>query len=133
MKIYVAARFGKKEEVRKLYRLLEEYGHVITLDWTLHKPVKPYEKNQETTRQYAIEDIEGVKSCDVFILLSDAGGTGMYVELGAAVILNVMFGKPKIYIVGDHLSRSLFYYHPSVNRRKNVQQVLQEIRKISWQ
>lgn len=133
MKIYIAARFERKQEVRDLCRLLTEKGHEITADWTLHKPIKPYEKNQELAQQYSIEDINGVKDSDIFILLSDEGGSiGMYVELGIAILSNLMFGKPIIYIVGDYTSRSMFYFHPSVNRRKNINHVLKEIEKIQF-
>ena len=71
MKIYVAARFEKKDIVRKLYEKLIKIGHKISVDWTSHEPIKPYEKNHKTSSNYSIEDINGVKSCDVMILLSD--------------------------------------------------------------
>ncbi|MFH1308236.1 MAG: hypothetical protein ABIH72_05265 [archaeon] len=47
MKIYVGARFTKKEEVIKLHKILKEKGHEITCDWTTHLPISPYDKNQE--------------------------------------------------------------------------------------
>lgn len=129
MKIYIAARFDRRHEVLELYKLILEHGHEITADWTLHKPIKPYEQNEELAAKYANEDIEGVKNCDVFIILSDEGGsTGMYVELGAAILSNLKCGKPKIYVIGDKL-RSMFYFHPVVNRRKNINEVFEEIEK----
>ncbi len=127
MKIYIAARFGKKQEVRNLYELLKERGHEITLDWTTHEFIKPFEDNQEIAEKYSVEDIEGVRNSDVFILLTDEAGTGMYVELGAAIFSNIEFGKPKIYVIGEYTSRSMFYFHPSVNRRKSIEEVLEEI------
>ena len=130
MKIYLAARFGKKEEVRYLYRRFKELGYEIASDWTLHKPIKPYESNHETAREYSIEDINAVRNCDVFILMTDEAGTGMYVELGVAISSNIEQGKPKIYVIGEHTSRSMFYFHPSVNRRKTIDDVLEEIKKL---
>lgn len=127
MKIYIAARFDKKEEVRGLQKMLSEKGHEISADWTLHKPIKPYDQNQEIAASYAIEDVDGVKDCDVFILLTDEAGTGMYVELGVAILSHLQSGKPKIYAVGERISRSMFYFHPSVNRRENIGQVLKEL------
>lgn len=118
MKIYLAAKFDKKQEVRDLYERFKKMGHEITTDWTLHKSIRPYESNPETSRDYSIEDIDAARNCDVFILMTDEAGTGMYVELGAAISSNLEHGKPKIYVIGEHTSRSMFYFHPSVNRRK---------------
>lgn len=130
MKIYIAARFIEKEEVSRLYKLLSQKGYEITTDWTLHKSIKPYEENQELARRYTTEDIEGVRDCDVFILLSDESGTGMHVELGAAIFSNIKFRKPKIYVVGKYKSNHMFYFHPSVNRRETIGEVLEEIREL---
>jgi hypothetical protein len=127
MKIYIAARFEKREEIRELHRMLEARGHEISGDWTTHRPIKPYEAHPELAEQYAVEDIDGVKKSDVFILLTDEAGTGMYVELGAALFSNSKTGKPKIYVVGGSLT-SVFHFHPAVNRRASIQAVLDEIR-----
>ena len=126
MKIYLAARFDKKQEVQNLYERFQKLGHEIAADWTLHKPIKPYEDNPETAREYSIEDVDAARNCDVFILMTDEAGTGMYVELGAAISSNLEHGKPKIYAIGEHTSRSMFYFHPSVNRRRTIDEVLEE-------
>ncbi|MBI4983093.1 hypothetical protein HZC32_00410 [Candidatus Woesearchaeota archaeon] len=102
MEFYIAARFDRKEEVRALYKELQARGHKISADWTLHEPIKPYESNQELARQYAFEDIEGARRCGVFVIL---------------------------YVIGDYASRSPFYFHPSVSRRKTFDDVLEEIEK----
>lgn len=128
MKFYIAAKFQLKEKVREIYTRLQEEGHEITADWTLHKSIKPYEDNPDIAQEYAIEDINAAQSCDVFVILSEEAGTGMYVELGAAISSNLKQGKPKIYIIGNHNTRSMFYFHPSVNRRNNLEEVLQEIK-----
>lgn len=130
MKIYIAARFDKKQEVLNLYKRFQELGHEIIADWTLHKPIKPYENNPETAREYSIEDIDAARNCDIFILMTDEAGTGMYIELGAAISSNLEHEKPKIYVIGEHTSRSMFYFHLSVNRRKNIDEVLEEIEKL---
>lgn len=132
MKIYIAAKFQEKERVRKLFKLVKDKGHKITADWTLHKSISPYIENQELSKDYAIEDINGVKDCDIFIQLSHPeGGIGVFIELGAAILSNIIYGKPKIFIIGDHNSRSMFYFHPSVKQRKNIEGVLKEIEKSS--
>lgn len=130
MKFYIASRFDKRDEVKKLQKVLADNGHEIVGDWTDHKPIKPYDKNQDMAKEYATDDINGVKNADVFIILSDEAGTGMYVELGAAITSNILKGKPKIYAVGEHNSRSMFYFHPSVVRLPDTDGVLEDVEKL---
>lgn len=126
MEFYVAGRFSRKEEVREVYKLLKEKGHKITADWTLHRSIQPYEQNQETASEFAVEDLEGVLKADVFMLLADAEkSTGVYVELGAAITSFVVTGKPIVYVVDE--SPSLFVYHPAVRRKRSVEEVLNEV------
>lgn len=127
MNVYVAAVFEKRQEVRDVYARLRERGHTIAEDWTQHQPVKPYDQNAERSCAYAMADITAARSCDVFILLSDAAGTGMYIELGAAISSHLERGMPRVYVIGDHAARSLFYFHPSVARRQTLDEVLDEI------
>lgn len=131
MKVFVAARFGQKEKVRALYEELEKRGHEVIFDWTKHKPIKPYIDNQELSARYSNEDIMGVFDCDIFILLADEAGTGMHIEFGAALITNIICGgEPKIYVVGEHNARSMFYFHSAVNRVNNTNELLDELDKI---
>ena len=57
-------------------------------------------------------------------MLSDEAGTGMYVELGAAIASYLERGKPEIFVIGPHNSRSMFYFHPAVQRVDNLEGVL---------
>ena len=131
MKVYIAARFGKKQEVLAMQKLLLEKGYEIIGDWTPHKTIRPYKENQELAKQYSIDDINAVRDCDVFIILSDEAGTGMYAELGAAILSNIKFGKPVIYVIGKYSLNLMFYFHPSVNRREDINQVIKELERIS--
>jgi len=127
MKFYIASRFKLKDKVGDIYELLRSKGHETVTDWTKHKPVKPYKENSEFAEKYAAEDLRGVIGSDVFIIMSDDAGTGMHTELGAAIAENLRSGKPEIYVVGEHTSRSMFYFHPSVNKKENINQVLEEL------
>ena len=51
----------------------------------MHKQIRPYEENMQTAAGYATEDVRGVRGCDIFILITDTDGHGMYVELGIAI------------------------------------------------
>ncbi|MBS3172357.1 hypothetical protein J4438_02145 [Candidatus Woesearchaeota archaeon] len=130
MKFYIAAKFELKEQVREIYGILHNLGHEITLDWTTHLPIKPYGQNQEIAKKYTAEDIDGIRKADVFILLSkDATGTGTFVELGSAILSNLNNGKPLVYVIGEDTT-SMFYFHPSVKRRKNLNEILKELKII---
>ncbi len=84
MKFYIASRFFNKEQVLQVMAALKKKGHTVTVDWTLHKDVRPYGEHPAEARAYSNEDMQGVLDSDVFALLTDGGtdGKGMHVELG---------------------------------------------------
>ena len=128
MKVYIAAKLENKEKVKELQKELERKGHTITHDWTEHKEIRPYDKNHDLALEYSTHEINAIKDCDVFILLSEKeGGTGMHIEFGAALILNRLFGKPKIYVVGHANNRATFYFQPEVVRTDSVEDVLKDL------
>jgi len=127
MKFYIAAPFNQREQVKEIYSRLIALGHEISEDWTNHEYIKPYNTNQQLARKYSQEDLEGVLNCDVFVLLSDGESQGRNTELGMAIALHRIFGKPSIYIVGDSKFDSMFYFSIGVNRKNSLDQVLDEL------
>ena len=127
---YVASRFALKNEIRKIYSELKKLGYQIHGDWTEHQPIKPYEKYPELSRDCSIEDLDFARKSDLFILISDEEGTGMHTELGAAIDHYLEFKKPIIYVIGKHLSASMFFFHPVVRRRETIEQVVEELKRI---
>lgn len=128
MKFYVSSRFNKKKEVKALHEQIIAKGHEITRDWTSIALLKPYDADPVTSKVHAQQAIEAVQNSDVHILLSDEQATGMYTELGAALVSNIKTGKPKIFIIGEHNARSIFYFHPSVERVKTIEEVFALLR-----
>ncbi len=127
MKVYIAGRTSERDKVKKLNELFKSKGHKI-FDWTWHKNIKPYNKNKKTAKDYAIEDIISVKNCDIFIFLTNKiPGAGSTTELGAAIALHIINKKPKIYAVGKKTNKNLFYFHPSVNLRETIEEVLKQM------
>ena len=51
---------------------------------------------------------------------------GMYVEFGIALASYLDNKKPDIYLVGEHTNRSMFYFHPAINKRNNIDDLLKE-------
>lgn len=128
MRVYIASKFKDKDKVKKLNKLFKKKGYELSGDWTDHVQVKPYTKEPKRSKAYANEDINASINCDVFILLtSKEGGTGSSTELGAAIVSYLLVKKPKIYVVGKHMGVNMFYFHPSVNRRKTIDEVLKEL------
>ena len=128
MKIYYAARFSQKELVITGHREITKRGHTLAADWTTHQNIKPYVENQTAAAEYAREDLQGVIDCDVFILHTDREiGCGSSGEFGGALILNQTKGSPLVYVIGEHITDEMFYFHPAVKRREALAEVLDEI------
>lgn len=128
MNIYVAAKFKNKAEVLKLYDQLRAAGHTVTYDWTTHQPIKPYGQHQELARTYSENEIQGIANSDVLIFLSAETGTTMWMEIGAAIVLQKKFGRPKVYAVGQWNSKSPWLFNSAVIRKNSVEEVLAELR-----
>lgn len=130
MKAYIASRLHDREKVRQLADQLKQLDIEITHDWTTHKNIRPYKNNLLLAEQYATADLEGIKDADVFIFLTQPEiGSGSAGELGAAIMLSICFGKPDIYVVGKHVEKNLFYYHPAVKRIDNSTLLLDKLAK----
>lgn len=126
MKIYIASRTSDRNKVIGLNKKFKKIGYSV-LDWTWHKNTKPYEKHKKIAKDYSIEDINFVKKCDVFILLtSEVPGSGSTSEFGMALFSYASFKKPKIYVVGPHMN-NMFFYHPAVEIRRNMEEVIKEL------
>ncbi len=113
-RIYVAASFEQRDEVRALHKKLREAGHTITADWTTHKEIASLETEEEREalkQQYAVEDTNGVTSASVYaLLLSDRKSTGAHIELGIALGANL----GRICLIGEPDESQLFYSHPAI-------------------
>lgn len=99
----------------------------MTFDWMNGPTLKPYLKNIEITREASEMALNGALAADVFILIPEPGGTGMYVEFGAALAKSLSKQGPKIYLLGPHKDYVLFNFHPSVVWKENVDEILEEM------
>ena len=131
MKFYVASAIKNKDSVQGIFDHLKANGHEVTADWTLTDdiPESVRDQKQEYVRSIAKRDFEGIRECDVFVLLSDPReGRSMYVELGIAIAMLEAKGKPKVFIVGPENNESVFYFHPLVRRVESWDDVLEDSR-----
>ncbi len=134
MKFYIASGIKNKENVQKIFNQLKKVGHEVTADWTLTDdiPEDARDQKREYVRSIAKRDFEGIRECDIFVLLSDPEeGRSMYVELGIALSMLHATGKPRVFIVGPENNESVFYFHPLVDRVKNIDDVLKDSENLS--
>lgn len=121
LKFYIAGFFSQKEEMKILMDRIEELGHRISLDWTTHLFIKPYEENLELATRYTKEDIEGARNCDIFVLIPEKeGGTTQFAELGVAIVTESV---KRVFVVGPYSTRSMIFFHPKVERVDSIEEV----------
>lgn len=100
-KIYIAAKFEKKDLVLSLYEKAKEKGYEVSYDWTTHKNIRPYAENKDTAALYSSNELNGINSCDVFVYISADQGHTLHMEIGAAIMRKLLTRKPEIYAIGE--------------------------------
>ena len=118
-------------------------GLGITHDWTWTAAItneqeagafrkREYEGMNPKYHTEADDDLNAVLEADIFIILTDENGTGIYVEMGAAFAGQKIQNKPQLmYAIGPHFSRMLFYQHQAVQRVSSVEEILSDLRNRS--
>lgn len=125
MNIYVAGRFHKKDEILKVYEILEKKGHSISYDWTTHKGIKPYEENPDMAHMYSENECQGLLETDVFVYWADEKGTTILMEFGAALVLKKLRQRPmRVCVVGETINESPWFFNKDVERFDSVEQLL---------
>lgn len=126
MKWYFASRTKNRELIRSVIKLLKDYDHEISYDWTVLEKLEPYSENAEKNKEIADKIPSAIRDADVFVLISDPSGTDMFVELGIAIYSWIKNRKPRIYIVGEYGKRSLMHFHPSIMHKDSLISVLKK-------
>lgn len=123
-KIYIAAKFEKKDLALSLYEKVKEKGYEISYDWTTHKNIMPYIENKDTAAFYSNNELNGINSCDVFVYISEDKGHTLHMEIGAAIMRKLLTGKPEIYAIGEHNEKSPWFFNPLIKRFNTIEEVL---------
>lgn len=143
LKVYVAGRISRQEEIRAIHEQLREAGLQITHDWTWTAAItNDQEAGEFRKREYvgmspkyhteADDDLNAVLEADIFIILTDEHGSGIYVEMGAALAAQKIRNTPQlIYAIGPHFDRMLFYQHQAVQRAQSVEEIITDLRSRS--
>ena len=120
MKIYLAARYSRAEEMRIHAGVLERLGFQVTSRWIMGV----FDGPPLTVGAWG--DHEDVRRADCLILFAETPGNGndsrggYHVEFGLAYAM----GK-KIFVVGER--ENIFHYLPDVQHFKNLAELITEL------
>jgi nucleoside 2-deoxyribosyltransferase len=106
-RIYLAAKFERRTEIRPIRDALWTMGHEVVSTW-IDEVKRPEGMSSDVfKKKLAVKDVAEIESADLFILdtfvVSEHGGTG--VEFGLAL---GQFQRVLVYIVGP--TRNVFHY-----------------------
>jgi hypothetical protein len=115
VKIYLAARYGRRDQMRELAVELRRLGHTVTTHWLetewANRPDQSSAAPPEYREKYALINAEDVKDADCVINFTEAPGDGSrggrHVEFGMAYA----WGK-RLIVVGFY--ENLFHHLPGV-------------------
>jgi len=85
VKYYIATSIKRAKEHNQIRDALNNLGHKITYDWTLHGSVKNI--SLERLKEVGEDMIDAIKEAD-FIVVLLPGGKGTHTELGASIAYN---------------------------------------------
>jgi len=87
MKIYVAASRYDVRLAEELIGIIQETNHTITHDWTVsvREQSAGRVKTAQNRQEAGVRDRQGVRDCDLFILLWSDKLIGGLIELGIAL------------------------------------------------
>lgn len=120
MKWYFASRTRHAQKLAEVSRFLAGKGEEVLSTWIHEEGLIPYVENLEKVRKVAAQCVEAISQSDIFVLISDAEGTDMFVELGIALAKHTTQKSTRIYIVGEHSKRSLMQLHPAITHVDNL-------------
>jgi hypothetical protein len=126
LKIYVATKFEQAAYAKKVMEALESAGHSITHDWTGEVSEG---KEEDELKQFLLKcasaDFEGVRNCDLLLLLNHQHGKGMFTELGMALAFN-----KKVIVIDGWKANNIFFSLPNCTMVKTVGEAIDLIQTI---
>ncbi len=123
MRWYFASRMRHKDSITLIVDFLKSHNHIIVYEWSKGESLQPYATNSHKSSVVAKEITDSLQDVDVFVLIADASGTDMFIELGVVIGRYAQRAKPKIYAVGEFNDRSLMHFHPAITRVDTLREV----------
>ena len=115
LKVYLAARYSRRDQLLAVRDELARMGHTVTSRWLDtdwgRRPGESSAAPPEYRAKHAVIDLEDVRAADVVVSFTEAPGDGSrggrHVEFGYALAFN-----KRMIVVGHR--ENLFHEHPSV-------------------
>jgi len=114
MRFYLSSGIANIHNARYFIHKLKEAGFDQTFDWTQNVVTGDFSEHQKDYKRIALQEINGIDFCDIFIALLP-GGQGTHVEMGIAM------GMLKPIIIASQSNKELknenlcpFYHLPCV-------------------
>lgn len=86
MKVYVASKFSRAQEVRAIEEALRYEGHEVTSSWVNDSAAGKHGREfYDYIAECAQRDYEDVTAADVLVFLHDPASRGGFAELGIAL------------------------------------------------
>ncbi|MFB6088633.1 MAG: hypothetical protein ABEK36_02525 [Candidatus Aenigmatarchaeota archaeon] len=123
MQWYFASRTKYREKINELCNFLRKNGQKIVYDWTNKEPDKVYSNNPDKCSVISEKISNSLSGVDVFVLISDKGGTDMFIEMGIAIGCWMCDKNIRIYAVGKYNNRSMMHHHPAIKRVESLEEV----------
>lgn len=116
--VYIAGPWEHRSRMPALAKLFEEADWTITHRWWESDPSGAYNDNIDRHRTCAEDDLRGVLSADVLIVLNSTYSEGKAVEQGIALISGI-----PICVIGDG-ANNIFHALPQFTKVGNAVEAL---------
>lgn len=123
MKWYFASRTRHRKKLIIIADYLKNNGQLVNSDWIYENLPKPFVKYPGRIGRFTNSVAKAILDSDIFVLISDRGGTDMFVELGICIARRASSKRPRIYIVGEHSKRTVMQLHPAIIHLKTLREV----------
>ena len=123
MKIYLATRYRRIDEMNRRAEDLRKLGHLVTSRWLDGHHEAPMPLDDPSWPEIAQEDVDDVRAADVVVSFTQSqrgGGGGRHVEFG----LGLGLGK-RLVLVGPR--EHLFHTLPSVEVYRTWSEALESL------
>lgn len=127
MKVYLAASYGRKDEINTYREHLEDAGHEVTSSWLKKSGDEAAEFALKPPHEHAEQDLLDILESEALVLFTDeqyARG-GKHVEFGYAIGLGFL----DMFVVGDH-TENIFQTLLEVNCVPDVDSLLDRLAEL---
>ena len=130
-RIYIAARFGRRQEAERLANYLRFHGFTVVSRWHSEEAVRTWGTN-DADPEISIRCLSDIRRCDAFVALSEAPDCavagaargGRHCEFGIALAL----GK-RLFVVGT--AENAFHRHGLVTVVASEGELFRELKKLT--